>query len=188
LIGQYQQDYEALEAALDHALLMCRYGALAYEHAEPEVRRQLVQAAFDKLWVVHAEIVGVDLKPGYVTLLNDELVAELERQSRAHGTEDTPEPANEPGDSATYFRRSGSTWGPTGDISLALLPQAEEDWWLPVERPSGRLPWEVKDLSVLAGVSVVRTWMVWWAILVSNQWPLPCQGGAAPLYVLLSRL
>jgi hypothetical protein len=29
--------------------------AAAYEHAEPEVRRQLVQAAFDKLWIIGDE-------------------------------------------------------------------------------------------------------------------------------------
>jgi hypothetical protein len=51
---------------------MCRYGALAYERAEPAVRRQLVQAAFDKLWVVDTEIVGVDLKPGFATLLDED--------------------------------------------------------------------------------------------------------------------
>jgi hypothetical protein len=82
LIGQYQQDYQALEAALDHALLLCRSGALSYEHAEAEVKRQLIQAAFDKLWVVGAEIAGADLKAEYVTLLDEELMAELERAAR----------------------------------------------------------------------------------------------------------
>lgn len=85
LIGQYQQDYQALEAALDHALLLCRSGALAYQHAEQEVRRQLIQAAFDKLWVVGTEIAGADLRPGYVTLLDGELVAELVIRQR-YGT------------------------------------------------------------------------------------------------------
>lgn len=32
---------------------------MAYQHAEPEVRRQLVQAAFDKLWVVGAEATDI---------------------------------------------------------------------------------------------------------------------------------
>ena len=39
MIGQYQADYQATETVLDRALPMCQYGALAYEHAEPEVRR-----------------------------------------------------------------------------------------------------------------------------------------------------
>jgi hypothetical protein len=43
MIGQYRADYQASETAVDHALPMCQYGALAYEHAEREVRRQLIQ-------------------------------------------------------------------------------------------------------------------------------------------------
>ena len=35
LIGQYQQDYQAIEAALDHALLMCRYGAWRMLESRP---------------------------------------------------------------------------------------------------------------------------------------------------------
>jgi hypothetical protein len=46
---------------------------IAYEYAEPEVRRLLVQVAFDKLWVVGDKITGADLKAGYVTLLDDDL-------------------------------------------------------------------------------------------------------------------
>jgi site-specific DNA recombinase len=151
LIGQYQQDYQALEAALDHALLMCRYGALAYEHAEPEVRRQLVQAAFDKLWVVGAEIVGVDLKAGFVTLLDDELIAELERVSQARA-ESIAESADEASDQATYYRQDGSLCLTASDLELTDVPAAEEDLWLLIERPTGRLPWEVKDPKLLAGV------------------------------------
>jgi len=45
LIAQYQQDYQALEAALDQALLLCRNGALAHKRTELEVKRQLIQAA-----------------------------------------------------------------------------------------------------------------------------------------------
>lgn len=120
--------------------------------AEPEVRRQLVQAASDKLWVVGAEIVGVDLKPGYVTLLDDELVAEVERESQARGAGSVPQPTDGPGEGTPYFRSSGDAWESADDLSLDLLVRAEEDWWLPVERPSGRLPWEAKDPSLLAGV------------------------------------
>ena len=152
LIGQYQQDYQALEAALDHALLMCRSGALAYEHAEGEVKRQLIQAAFDKLWVVGTEIVGVDLKPGYVTLLDDELVAELERASQARGTPSSAETADAPGSGTTYYRRGGGISLTMADLELTGIPTAEEDLWLSVERPSGRLPWEAKDPEALLGV------------------------------------
>jgi|SRR5580658_9650656 hypothetical protein len=152
LIGQYQQDYHALEAALDHALLMCRYGALAYQHAEPEVRRQLVQAAFDKLWVVGAEIVGVDLKAGYVTLLDDELVAELERASGTGSMQSSTEAVDETNETVTYYRQDGSFSLTVADLALTGIPTAEEDLWLSVERPSGRLPWEAKDPGVLAGV------------------------------------
>jgi hypothetical protein len=41
----------------------------AYERAEPEVRRQLIQAAFDKLWISDDEIAGCGLKPGFTTVL-----------------------------------------------------------------------------------------------------------------------
>lgn len=168
LIGQYQQDYQALEAALDHALLMCRSGALAYEHAEGEVKRQLIQAAFDKLWVVGAEIVGVNLKAGYVALLDDELMAELERVSRARGTPSSAETADAPGSGTTYYRRGGSVSLTMADLELTGVPSAEEDLWLSVERPSGRLPWERRTPKRCLG-SVVRTLMVWWAQLGSNQ-------------------
>jgi site-specific DNA recombinase len=162
LIGQHQQDYQALEAALDHALLMCRNGALAYQHAEPEVQRQLIQAAFDKLWVVDTEIVGVDLKPGFVTLLDDELVAELERESQTRDGENeaadatSSEQAGAKPTSTTYYRRDGSFSLTAADLELTGIPTAEEDLWLPVERPGGRLPWEAKDPSVFAGVRGVN--------------------------------
>jgi hypothetical protein len=152
LIAQYQQDYQAIEAALDHALLMCRNGAMAYEHAEPEVRRQLVQAAFDKLWVVDAEIVGVDLKAGYVTLLDDELVAELQRQAQDKGIERTSEPFHQQSEGTTYYRRDTSCNLTMTGQALTGTPKVEEDLWLPLERPSGRLPWEAKDPSAFAGV------------------------------------
>ncbi len=152
LIAQYQQDYEALEAALDHALLLCRNGALAYEHAEPEVRRQLIQAAFDKLWVVGTEIAGADLKAGYVTLLDEELVAELERATQERGVDVTPEVANSLDGGVTYFRDGGSLSLDMTNLELTGMPVAEEDLWLPAERPSGRLPWETKDPTALCGV------------------------------------
>jgi hypothetical protein len=92
LIEQYQADYDSIEAALDHALLLCRYGYIAYEYAEPEVRRLLVQAAFDKLWVVGDEIVGSDLKAGYVTLLDDDLRTLLEQEANRRAEEAADEP------------------------------------------------------------------------------------------------
>ncbi|HLI38573.1 MAG TPA: hypothetical protein VKV80_14710 [Streptosporangiaceae bacterium] len=121
-------------------LLLCRNGALAYEHAEPEVRRQLIQAAFDKLWVVGAEITGADLKSGFVTLLDDELVTELKRaaQERRSGTADGLAKGT------TYYRRAGSVSLDVADLELSGIATAEEDLWLPAERPMGRLPWEAK--------------------------------------------
>jgi site-specific DNA recombinase len=151
LIAQYQQDYQALEAALDHALLLCRNGALAYEHAEPEVKRQLIQAAFDKLWVVGTEIAGADLKPGYVTLLDEELTAELERAAQKRRGETTPEVASNGSENTTYYR-AGSFRLDVADLELTGMSAAEEDWWLPVERPSGRLPWEAKNPTAVCGV------------------------------------
>jgi site-specific DNA recombinase len=152
LTSQYQQDYQAFEAALDHALLLCRNGALAYEHAEPEVRRQLIQAAFDKLWVVGTEIAGADLKSGYVTLLDDELVAELERAAQERRSGAVPATAHGRDKGTTYYRRAGSYSPDVADLELTGIPAAEEDWWLPAERPSGRLPWEAKDPTALCGV------------------------------------
>jgi site-specific DNA recombinase len=152
LTSQYQQDYQALEAALDHALLLCRNGALAYEHAEPEVRRQLIQAAFDKLWVVGAEIAGADLKSGFVTLLDDELVAELERAAQERKSQKTPATADGLSKGTTYYRRGGGVSLDVADLELTGIAIAEEDLWLPAERPSGRLPWETKNPTALCGV------------------------------------
>ena len=152
LIGQYQQDYQALEAALDHALLLCRNGALAYEQAEPEVKRQLIQAAFDKLWVVDTEIAGADLKSGFVTLLDEELTAELERAAQERRGETAPEVADGLGKGTTYYRRDRSLSLDVADLELTGIPAAEEDLWLSIERPSGRLPWEAKDPTAVCGV------------------------------------
>jgi hypothetical protein len=107
----------------------CRSGALAYEHAEPEVKRQLIQAAFDKLWVVDAEIAGADLKPGYVTLLDDELVTELERAGQNQGTETPSEAADGFNTGTTYFREAGSFSLTEADLELTGIPVAEEDLW-----------------------------------------------------------
>ena len=150
LIGQYQQDYQALEAALDHALLLCRNGALAYEHAEPEVKRQLIQAAFDKLWVVDTEIAGADLKSGFVTLLDEELTAELERVAQERQGEASPAVVSSSNEGTTYYRQAGSL--DVADLELTGIPAAEEDLWLSIERPSGRLPWEAKDPTAVCGV------------------------------------
>jgi site-specific DNA recombinase len=152
LIGQYQQDYQALEAALDHALLLCRSGALAYEHAESEVKRQLIQAAFDKLWVVGTEIAGADLKSGFVTLLDDELVAELEQKTVTPGSEQANKPLEGRSEGTTYYREDGSFSLDMASLELTGVATAEEDLWLSAERPSGRLPWEAKDPTTLCGV------------------------------------
>ncbi len=132
LIEQYQTDYESIEAALDHALMLCRYGSLAYEHAEPEVRRMFLQAAFDKLWIIGDEIVGCDLKPGYVTLLDDELIATLDQEAHEHG-----DSTGEPGEDETYYRRTGD-----GREHVGTLDGGQ---WLTIERPRGPLPWEAKN-------------------------------------------
>jgi site-specific DNA recombinase len=152
LIGQYQQDYQALEAALDHALLLCRNGALAYEHAEPEVKRQLIQAAFDKLWVVGAEIAGADLKSGFVTLLDEELVAVLEHKTATRDGKQANEQVEGQDEDTTYYRQAESLSLDVADLELTGIPAAEEDLWLSIERPSGRLPWEAKDPTALCGV------------------------------------
>ena len=144
LIGQYEEDYQAIEAALDEALLMCRHGALAYEYAEPEVRRQLIQAAFDKLWVVGAEIAGCDLKPGYMALLDEDLVAELERQAGRPGEAE----AGEPSPAHVHYRRASSpTRQPVPADSARTIER------ITAERPAGRLPWEARDTKQLIGVS-----------------------------------
>ncbi len=144
LIGQYQEDYQAIEAALDEALLMCRYGSLAYEYAEPETRRQLIQAAFDKLWVVGAEIAGCDLKPGYMALLDEDLVAELERQAGRPVEAEADEPSSP---HVRYRRAPSPTRQPVPTDSARTIER------ITAERPAGRLPWEAKDTKQLVGVS-----------------------------------
>ena len=118
IIEKHQADYASIEEALDQALLLCRVGAAAYEHAGPEVRRQLVQAAFDKLWIIDDEIVGCDLKPGFTTVLDDDLAAALAVEPGADGV---------------------------GEVSLSHPQPAIRR--LPAERPTGRLPWEDRESS-----------------------------------------
>jgi len=95
--------------------------------------------------VIGDEIVGCDLKPGYVTLLDEELVAELERQVQAREAESETQTPEEPGQGQTYYRQAGSTSRLPGSPDIDRLVEAEEYWCLPAERPSGRLPWEVKN-------------------------------------------
>ena len=102
--------------------------------------------------MVGTEIVGVDLKAGYVTLLDDELVAELDRASRIRSTENSAESADEAKSGTTYYRRDGSFSLTVADLELTGMPMVEEDLWLSVERPSGRLPWEAKNPKQLVGV------------------------------------
>jgi hypothetical protein len=141
-------------------LLLCRNGALAYERAEPEVRRQLIQAAFDKLWVVGAEITGADLKSGFVTLLDDELVTELKRAAQERRSETADGLAK----GTTYYRRAGSVSLDVADLELSGIATAEEDLWLPAERPMGRLPPGKQRTPQRCAGSEVRTLMIWWTL------------------------
>jgi hypothetical protein len=128
----------------------------------PSKRSKLVQAAFDKLWVVGVEIAGADLKPGFVTLLDDELVAELERAAQERRSETAPAAADGLGKGTTYYRRDGSASLDVADLELMGIPAAEEDLWLPLERPSGRLPWEARDPTALCGVRGSNV-DIWWS-------------------------
>jgi hypothetical protein len=143
-----QQDYQIIQAAIDEALLMCQYGVMAYEHADPEVRRQLLQAAFDKIWVMGVEIVGCDLKPGYVTLLDEELVTELEWQSRRSRGEEDERSAP----TRMHYRRVTRPARRPAPVATMSKDIEDDDWHSP-ERPGGRLPWEAKNTKQLVGVS-----------------------------------
>jgi hypothetical protein len=40
-----------------------------------------------------------------------------------------------------YYRQASGFSNVADELALETLLKPEEDWWLPAERPTGRLPW-----------------------------------------------
>jgi hypothetical protein len=63
-----------------------------------------------------------------------------------------PETATGIGKGVTYCRQDETFSLDVPNLELTGIPAAEEDLWLPAERPSGRLPWETKNPKTMLGV------------------------------------
>jgi hypothetical protein len=85
-------------------------------------------------------------------LLDEELTTELERAAQERQEEASPAVVSSSNEGTTYYRQAGSLSLDAADLELRGVAIAEEDVWLPAERPSGKLPWEAKDPTAACGV------------------------------------
>jgi hypothetical protein len=92
--------------------------------------------------VVGDEVVGSDLKPGFVALLDEELVATPGRKGAKSDEEGFSRADSKPNGGATYYRRMAEINEPYSDLEDDM---PWEDHWLKQERPTGHLPWESKN-------------------------------------------
>ena len=69
ILQQHEAEAANIEEAVDEALLLARAGAAAYLRAAPETKRQLLQAAFEKLWILDQGITDGELSPTLAAVL-----------------------------------------------------------------------------------------------------------------------
>lgn len=130
IIRRWSVELDGIQRSLDQALALVANPQVLYDALPEELKAQLVQAVFDKLWVFDTAVVGCELTDAFAELLTLEarLVLAEKRQSPA----DNGATAGSDG-ATTYLRRR--TAAPTIFSSLA------DAWERPcVERPRGPLP------------------------------------------------
>ncbi len=70
ILQRYEAESASIEEALDQALLLAKAGAAAYVRANSETKRQLLQAAFEKLWIFEQDITDGELSPALAAVLD----------------------------------------------------------------------------------------------------------------------
>ena len=118
IIQQHLTSLEAIETGVDELLQLTTDPVAFYEAAPDNIKRMLLQAVFEKIWIIDEQVVGVDLTLPFAEVLTVE--AQLD-----------PRTALTAGDEVTvsYERRERLSWR---SPELHLLRR--------YERPSGRLP------------------------------------------------
>ncbi|MFD7445716.1 recombinase zinc beta ribbon domain-containing protein [Streptomyces sp. NPDC059909] len=85
IIDQCSTEIEAVMKVVEEALLLCANAHRLYLSAPPDVRRQLNQAVFARLWIMDDQVQGADLTEGFAHLL----APDLARLTEAKDGEDT---------------------------------------------------------------------------------------------------
>ena len=127
-LAQAEVDDERLHAALDVALQhLDRAHARYLGCDDPQIRRDLNQAVFERIYIQDDEVAGCDLRRVFRPILDENPVAALQEDSKPN------RPSERPG-VVRYFSRT----------------------FLRRERPSGLFAWERKNLqpSQAAGSNV----------------------------------
>jgi hypothetical protein len=90
---------EAIETGVDELLQLTKDPVAFYEAAADNIKRMLLQAVFEKIWIVDEQIVGVDLTRPFAEVLTVE--AQLDLRDALSGTD---------GAMVTYERRERLSW------------------------------------------------------------------------------
>ena len=124
---------EAIERSLDHALSVLVEPHKLFTEAPDALKLMLVQAVFEKLWVLDHDVVGSELTDTYHELLTAE--ARLSLTSQEHAAEAAADELTVTSGPRTYYRQRTGLKDDTTDAEIGDL--ARRLW---VERPHGSLP------------------------------------------------
>ena len=122
IIQQHLTSLEAIETGVDELLQLTNDPVAFYEAAPDNIKRMLLQAVFEKIWIIDEQVVGVDLTRPFAEVLTVEAQLDL-RTALTAGDEAT----------VSYERRERLSWR---SPELHLLRR--------YERPNGRLSIDTK--------------------------------------------
>ncbi len=119
----------------------------------PQIRRELNQGIFAKLFVDDDEIVGSNLTPAYQRLMTDDLATDLahERKREETGRVRTSDLYIVPTVTAVTERAHMVQPRMSADLPGKAVRDAQKtrfDRFLRLERPRGALPWEIERTPV----------------------------------------
>uniref|UniRef100_UPI002025176C hypothetical protein n=1 Tax=Frankia sp. CiP1_Cm_nod1 TaxID=2897160 RepID=UPI002025176C len=126
VIDRCSTEIEAVMKVVEEALLLCANAHRLYLSAPPDVRRQLNQAVFARLWIMDDQVQCADLTEGFAHLLAPDPAARL---AEAKNSEDAKiETRSRPGRG-----RGRSTGAQSASLELVRPTDA-------IQRPHGPLP------------------------------------------------
>lgn len=128
IIARWSVELESITEALDTALAFTENPLLLYAALPERLKVMLMQAVFEKLWVLDTTIVGSELTETFAELLTMEARLALAEQGR-----DARDGMTDLNQAASYYRRR--------EAVSTLLRDWRSPWERPyVERPQGPLP------------------------------------------------
>jgi hypothetical protein len=99
IVQQHLTSLEAIETGVDELLQLTNDPVAFYEAAPDDIKRMLLQAVFEKIWIADEQIVGVDLTRPIAGVLTVE--AQLDLRDALSGTDSA---------TVTYERRERLSW------------------------------------------------------------------------------